>query len=194
MVAAICFLLLAFFIFAKPLPEANDGDIIAVYTMPKMGIVISRKLRQFSTRHSLVLLIMKKSPIVLFCLLFFSSLAAQSQLVVTVLPPKITGQKAIVELAMTNGLPEAVASARALCFLMDDQGKMVGASTRWVIGGTKNRSALEPQKGTTFNFVISSSQPFAATNLTVKVSFSRVVLDGEKLADPKTAVQINQLP
>jgi hypothetical protein len=38
--------------------------------------------------------------------------------------------------------------------------------------------------------VITSPQPFTTTNLTAKISFSRVVLDGGKLADPKTAVQI----
>jgi hypothetical protein len=70
---------------------------------------------------------------------------------------------------------------------------MVGESTKWVIGGTKNRPVLEPKKETTFNFVITSSQPFTSTNLTAKVSFSRVVLEGEKLADPKADVQIQSL-
>lgn len=115
---------------------------------------------------------------------------AKAQLAVTVSPPKIAAQKAVVELKIKNGLAEKVESARAICFLLDDQGKMVGESSKWVIGGAKNRPALEPKKETSFNFVITSSQPFTTTNLTAKVSFSRVVLEGEKLADPKTDVQI----
>jgi hypothetical protein len=113
-----------------------------------------------------------------------------AQLAVTVSPPKITDQKAVVELKMKNGLAGKVESARAICFLLDEHGNMVGESSKWVIGGTKNRPALEPEKETSFNFVITSSQPFVTTNLTAKVSFSRVVLEGEKLADPKMDVQI----
>jgi hypothetical protein len=118
----------------------------------------------------------------LFCLALFFTITAQAQLAVTVSPPKITGQKAVVTLAMKNGLAEKVESARAICFLLDDQGKLVSQSTKWVIGGTKARPALEPKAETTFNFVITSSQPFATTNLTAKVNFSRVVLVGGKLA------------
>jgi histidinol-phosphate/aromatic aminotransferase/cobyric acid decarboxylase-like protein len=117
-------------------------------------------------------------------------LLAAAQLVVTVSPPKIAEQKAVVELKMKNSFAVNVESARAICFLLDDQGKMVGESTKWVIGGTKNRPALESKKETSFNFVITSNQPFVTTNLTAKVSFSRVVLEGEKLADPKTDVLI----
>lgn len=127
---------------------------------------------------------------VLFCLLLAYVVGASAQLAVTVSPPQIIGQKTIIPLAITNNLAQTVESARAICFLLDDQGKMVGESSKWVIGGTKNRPALEPKKETAFNFVITSSQPFATTNLTAKVSFSRVVLEGGKLADPKTDVQI----
>lgn len=42
-------------------------------------------------------------------------LTASAQLAVTVSPPKIVGQKAIVKLAMRNGLGEKVESARAVC-------------------------------------------------------------------------------
>lgn len=118
------------------------------------------------------------------------ALTAQAQLAVTVSPPKIIAQKAIVSLAMTNNLAEPVESARALCFLLDEQGKMIGQSAKWVVGGTKDRPALEPKSGTTFNFVITSPQPFTTTNLTAKVSFSRVVLEGGKLADPNKTVSV----
>jgi hypothetical protein len=127
---------------------------------------------------------------ILFYLALFCPMLAAAQLAVTVSTPKIADQKVVVELKMKNGLAEKIESARAICFLLDDQGKMVGESSKWVIGGAKNRPALEPKKETSFNFVITSSQPFTNTNLTAKVSFTRVVLEGEKLTDPKTDVQI----
>jgi hypothetical protein len=133
-----------------------------------------------------------KTMKILACL-FLGVLTTQAQLAVTVSPPKITSQKVIVELKMKNSFVGKIESARAICFLLDEQGKMVGESTKWVIGGTKNRPALEPKNETSFNFVITSSQPFTTTNLTAKVSFSRVVLVGEKLADPKADVQIQNI-
>lgn len=90
---------------------------------------------------------------------------------------------------MKNNLTDKVESARAVVFLLDDQGKMAGQATRWVIGGTKERPALEPKGQATFSFVITSAQRFT-TNLTTKVSFSRIVLVGGKLADPNKEVQI----
>jgi hypothetical protein len=65
---------------------------------------------------------------------------------------------------------------------------MVGQSTKWVIG--QNKTSLAAGATNTFNFVITSPQSFTTTNLTAKISFSRVVLDGGNLADPKTDVQI----
>lgn len=115
-------------------------------------------------------------------------LLATAQLAVTVMPPKVIGQKAVVQLNMKNDLGEVVKSARAVCFLLDDQGKMAGQSTKWVIG--QNHASLEPKAEATFNFVVTSPQPFTTTNLTAKVSFSRVVLDGDKLADVTKAVSV----
>ena len=115
-------------------------------------------------------------------------LLATAQLAVTVTPAKVVGQKAVVQLKMKNDLGEAVKSARAVCFLLDDQGKMVGQSTKWVVG--QNHASLEPKAETTFNFVVTSPQPFTTTNLAAKISFSRVVLDGGKLADVKRDVSV----
>jgi hypothetical protein len=131
-------------------------------------------------------------PICQTLLLFMliCTVTAQAQLAVTVSPPKITGQKAVVTLAMKNSLAEKVESARAICFLLDDQGKMVGQSTKWVIGGTKDRPALEMKGKTTFNFVITSNQPFTTTNLTAKVSFSRVILENGQVADVNKTVSM----
>ena len=80
-------------------------------------------------------------------LIYFALICAatvQAQLAVAVSQPKVTGQKVMVTLAMKNSLTAKVESARAVCFLLDDQGKVIGQSTKWVIGGTKNRPALEP--------------------------------------------------
>ena len=125
---------------------------------------------------------------ILSCLVLIFVFAASAQLAVTMLPVKITGQKAVVPLALKNNFTNAIQSARAVCFLLDDQGKMIGQSTKWVIG--QNKTGLAPKGETTFNFVITSPQPFTTTNLTAKVSFSRVVLDGDKLADVTKAVSV----
>jgi hypothetical protein len=120
--------------------------------------------------------------------MLFCPMLATAQLAVTVTPPKVVGQKAVVQLKMKNDLGGAVKSARAVCFLLDDQGKMVGQSTKWVVG--QNHTGLEPKAETTFNFVVTSPQPFTTTNLTAKVSFSRVVLDGGKLANVQQDVSV----
>jgi len=96
-----------------------------------------------------------------------------------------------VPLAMTNNLAESVESARAVCFLLDEKGKMMGQSTKWVIGGMKDRPALQSKSDTAFNFVITSPQPWATTNLTAKVSFTRVVMDNGKLLDVAKDVRID---
>jgi hypothetical protein len=127
--------------------------------------------------------LIKLSSLFLLC-----PLLATAQLAVTVTSPKVVGQKAIVELKLKNNLTDKVESARAVCFLLDEQGKMVGHATKWVIG--QNHISLEPKGETTFNFVITSPQPFTTTNLTAKVSFSRVILDGDKLADVTKAVSM----
>ena len=120
--------------------------------------------------------------------LLFCPMLVTAQLAVTVSPPKVAGQKAVVQLKMKIGLSDVVKSARAVCFLLDDQGKMVGQSTKWVIG--QNHASLETKAETTFNFVVTSPQPFTTTNLTAKVSFSRVVLAGDKLADVTKSVSM----
>jgi hypothetical protein len=120
------------------------------------------------------------------------AITTSAQLAVTVSPPKIAGQKAVVELNMKNGLAENIKSARAICFLLDEHGKMVGESAKWIIGGTKNRPALEPKKEASFNIIITSSRPFTTTNLTAKVSFSRLILEDGKSVNPNEEVTIEQ--
>ena len=126
----------------------------------------------------------------LFCLALFCVAAGQAQLAVTVSPPKVTGSKAIVPLTMKNNFTEKVESARAVVFLLDEQGKMIGQATRWVIGGSNERPGLVAGATNVFHFVITSVKPFTTTNLTAKVSFNRVVLAGVKLADVNKDIQI----
>ncbi len=126
---------------------------------------------------------MKRLRKSVFCIGFFCALIAQAQLAVTVSPPKVVGQKAVVPLAMKNNFGEKIESARAVVFLLDEQGKMVGQATRWVLGGSQAKPGLAAGATNAFHFVITSDKPFPTTNLTAKVSFSRVVLEGGKLAD-----------
>jgi hypothetical protein len=137
----------------------------------------------------------KRSPMKIlgcFLSLLVATTSAWSQLAVTVSPPKVVGRKAIVPLALTNGLAENVESARAVVFLLDEQGKMMGQSTRWVIGGSKDKPGLAAGGTNAFNFVIASDKPFTTTSVTAKVTFSRVVLEGGKLAHITKDVIVTQ--
>lgn len=96
-------------------------------------------------------------------------------------------------MAITNNLHESIESARAACFLFDGTGKVVGESSKWIIGGSKDQPKLAPKTGTTFNFVITSSQQFTTTNFTAQLSVSQLVLQGQKLANPKTEVEIKSV-
>ena len=117
-------------------------------------------------------------------------LLASAQLAVTVSPVKITGQKAIVPLAFKNNLSEKIESARAAVFLLDEQGKMVGQATKWVIGGSADKPGLAAGATNSFHCVITADKPFPTTNLMAKVTFSRVVLANGELADIAKAVQV----
>ena len=110
-------------------------------------------------------------------------IAAHAQLAVTVAPPKIVGKKAVVPLAIRNGFSTKIESARAVVFLLNEQGKMLGQSTRWVIGGSQDKPGLAAGATNAFHFVIAGDKPFATTNLTAKVTFSRVILEGGKISD-----------
>jgi hypothetical protein len=125
-------------------------------------------------------------------LMLFGAFSAPCQLAVTVSPLKLGAKKVIVPLAMKNGFAERIESARAVCFLLDDHGKMVGHATQWVIGGGRDKAPLAPGATNAFNFVLAAARPLTSTNLTAKVSFSRVVLEGGKVADASREVQIQR--
>jgi len=116
---------------------------------------------------------------------------ASAQLVVNVSPPKLSGEKAVVTLQMKNNFSEKVESTRAACFLLDEQGKMVGQATKWIIGGSPEKPGLEAGATNVFHFVVPVSKPPVSTNLTAKISVSRLVLAGGKVGDPEKDVRIS---
>jgi len=92
---------------------------------------------------------------------------------------------------MKNALSNTVESARAGVLLLDAQRKLIAEGTRWVIGGTNSAPPLTPGATNVFHFVITSDKPSTTTNLTVKVTFTRLVLEGGKPGNPARDVQIN---
>jgi len=67
---------------------------------------------------------------------------------------------------------------------------MIGQGTRWVIGGGKDKQAWAAGATNTFQFVVTTDKPITTTNLTDKVNFNRVVLEGGKLADLRRDVNV----
>ncbi len=124
-------------------------------------------------------------------ILLLAATAAHAQLGVTVSPVKFAGQKVIVPLALTNQFNEKIESARAAVFLLDKDGKMLGQSSRWVIGGSADKPGLAAGATNAFNFVVTSIKPITTTNLTAKVIFSRVILESGKLAEVHKAAEVH---
>ena len=127
-----------------------------------------------------------------FVALLLAAANAYAQLTVGVSPVKLAGQKAIVPLALKNNFGEKIESARAAVLLLDEQGKMVGQGAKWVIDGNQRTAGLAAGATNVFHFVITSETPFASTNLMPKITFTRVVLEGGKLADPTKDVVIQK--
>jgi hypothetical protein len=115
---------------------------------------------------------------------------AVGQLKVTPGVLKVTGEKVVVPLVLENKFSEKIESARAAVFLLDEKWKMVGQGTRWVIGGGKDKAGLAAGATNVFHFVVTTDKPVTATNLTARVNFTRLVLEGGKLADPIKDVKI----
>ena len=126
--------------------------------------------------------------VIIIILLLFIGLILHAQLAVEVLPIKMSAQKAIVPLKLKNNLSNRIEAARAVCFLLDENGKVVAQATHWVVGQKTPR--LDPQKEATFNFVVTGSQPFLTTNLTAKVSITRLTLATNIIGDIKKDVVI----
>ena len=114
-----------------------------------------------------------------------------ADLIAKVAPIKFTPHKALVKLEISNEFPVSIESARAVCFLLDDRGKVIGQSSQWVIGGTKERPFLKSQSTNTYNFVL-PLKTAPSTNFGVNVMFTRIVLEGGKLADINKTVVVHQ--
>lgn len=127
---------------------------------------------------------------VLLSTMLLVALTTQAQLAVTVLPPQVTAQKAVVKLVMHNEFSAKIESARAVCFLLDNQGKMVSQTSKWIIGGNREASGLPAGGTNTFNFVMTIAEQ-NPTNLTAKITFTRLILDGGKSANPNKDIKID---
>ncbi len=125
-----------------------------------------------------------------FFSLVFTASSLNAQLLVEVNPPVVAGKKAVVKLALKNGLAEKIESARAAVFLLDEKGQVVGQGTRWIIGGDQDKRALAVGATNQFSFVISGETTLTKTNLSARVQLNRLVLAGGKLADVKDNVVI----
>ena len=64
---------------------------------------------------------------------------------VEVTSPEALGQRILINLSMHNQFLQKIESARATVFLLDPQGRVVGQSAKWVIGGAKDDSVARPQ-------------------------------------------------
>ena len=112
-------------------------------------------------------------------------LVARGELAVTVGEPKSTGSKVIVKLTMKNNFTNAVESARAVVFLIDAKGKVVGQRTEWVIGGTKEKPGLATKATAVFNMVIAADRPVERA----QVTFTRIILEGGGLVERGVVVE-----
>ena len=104
---------------------------------------------------------------------------AQATLAVQVDEPDWTGSKALVKVSMRNTGSNTVQSARAVMFLFDDKGKVLGHRAEWVIGGTKEKPRLAPEGTAKFYFVITTDKPVKKTKLT----FTRIILDDGRIIE-----------
>jgi hypothetical protein len=131
-----------------------------------------------------------KSTTVLVFLTFALVFSADAKLGVRVEAPKQSGGKVVIKLTLKNGFKERVESTRATLFLLNDEDKVVGQKSEWIIGGSSrtgtDKPALAPDASTAYNFVLPADKPFTKT----KLIFNRIVLEGGKSIDPKTSADI----
>jgi hypothetical protein len=85
------------------------------------------------------------------------------------------------QLELQNTYTNKIQSARAAMFLIDNQDKVIGQLTNWIIGGGKDKPSLESNSKTIYNFGIATDKPFTKTRLIV----TRILLDNGKLASLK---------
>lgn len=122
--------------------------------------------------------------------IFFSNLYARADLIVKYEPVNVVGHEALIKLNMRNTFSLKIQSARAVVFLMDSQGSVVGQSVKWVITGQKDFPALPPGGTNQFNFVVPLNRTIDTTNLTAKVQFNRVTLENGQPVNIPTSVTV----
>jgi hypothetical protein len=91
-------------------------------------------------------------------------------------------------IAYLLALKEKIEAARAQMFLVDDQNKTSSPGARWIIGGDKDGPPLAPGATTTYNLVVTTDKDLKVNN----VVFSKIILEGGKLADVKKDVVIEK--
>jgi hypothetical protein len=75
--------------------------------------------------------------------------------------------------------------------LINGQGKVVGHSTSWIVGGPKSKTTLAPGATSVYDFVVEADKPFTKTQLIVE----RIVLENDKLGNPlKDVVVTDSVP
>ncbi len=126
--------------------------------------------------------------LILFLLFIAVSFTVHASLLVTADEPRSTGNKAVVKLTMQNTYTNTVASARAAVFLLDDNGKVVGQTAQWVIGGTKDKPALAPGGSSVYYVTVPADKPFKKT----KVMFTRIILEGGKVIEAGKGFELKQ--
>ncbi len=126
----------------------------------------------------------------LLTLMWLLASTAPAALMVQVAPPKSTGTKAIVKLDLQNTYSGKIKSVRAVMFLVNDQGKVVGQTASWIIGGGKDKPALAPSAKTTYNFLVPADKPFTKSKLII----SRIIMEDGKLGNVQKDVQIQAAP
>jgi hypothetical protein len=114
--------------------------------------------------------------------------AALASLSLKVGDPKSNGGKVLVKLTITNTYSNAVESARAAVFLVDEKGKVVGQNTQWVIGGAKEKPALAPQASAVYYVTIATDKPFQKAN----VVFTRIVLEDGQVVQAGKGFEIEK--
>ena len=110
------------------------------------------------------------------CLLVSLLLAPSSDnaaLTIDVAEPKVTGQKAVIEVDLKNTYTQKIESAKATMFLMDAAGKVLSQKSGWMIGGSTNRPPLAPDHQSKYYFVLPAGETFSKA----KLMLNRVVLE-----------------
>lgn len=116
---------------------------------------------------------------------------AQGALSVKVDEPKVTGSKAVIKMTMSSTFAKKVESARAVAFVLDEKGKMLGQSAQWVVGGSKDKPALESNRSAPYFFVVPMDKsPMSTNGIKAKVSFIRVILEGGQQVDASKEVTV----